>query len=472
MPDHHKVDRAMKSEKRITVEFSSDKIEAYIILGATPKLAPTTEKELREELAREGIVGNLINENINRLATTNTPGVRTLVARGTPPTPGVDGRIEYFFDFESMGKPRLNELGKADHKNINLVINVKKGQRLAKIHPPVSGSPGKTVTGEEIAPPQPKEAILAPGVGAAFSSEDPRLIVAIADGAVSVGDGTIRVDPVLEIPGNVDYSTGNIDFTGTLTIKGDVKSGFSVKSGGNLIIMGTVEDAELHAGGDISVFGGSVGSGKGVIAAAGSVFVRFAERLNISARRNIVVEEYLLNCNVRAGSAVKATGKQGIILGGETGAAVSVTAKLLGNDKSVQTRIIVGYSDEVLAQLKELEKRERQALENTKKVRKGFDILKRIKIIKKNLPEDKKLLLEKLAEMAKKLQAVIEDCRRIRAEILANNKTDEPLTVAALEAAHPGVLIFFRETGYRVEKKEERVTFKFIGGEIQKAFTF
>lgn len=461
----------MKPAKRITIEVSPDKLEAFAIVSAVPKLAPITAQEVKEELAKIGITEYLIQENIDRLVASKTPGVRMLVAKGIPPKPGVDGHIEYFFNFESMGKPHLNEQGKADHKNINLIINTKPGEKLARIHPPVAGSAGKTVTGEEIAPAPPKEAKLSPGPGTALSSEDPLLIVAVAEGAIAVGDGTIRVDPVREIPGSVDYSTGNIDFKGTLTVKGDVKSGFSVKSAGNLIIMGTVEDAELQAGGDITVIGGSVGSGKGLIAAAGSVFVRFAERLTISAHRDIIVEEYLLHCNARAGNAVRATEKQGIILGGEIGAAVSVTAKILGNDKGVETRITVGYSDEALALLSELETRERQALENTKKARKGFDILKRIKLIKKNLPEDKKILLAKLAEVSKKLQSIIEDCRRRRAEILADLKTNELMTVTALEAVYPGVSIFFRETGYRVEKKEERVTFKLVGGVIQKAFT-
>ncbi len=471
MPDHGREDQA-KKVRRVSVEISPDGMEAFITLGAVPKLAPVTAKEVREDLSKSGVVPDCIIEGeIDRLVTSGAANVKVAVARGTAPAPGVDGRVEYFFDYESMGKPRLDEAGRADHRNLNLIINVKAGDRLAVLHPPAPGIPGRSVTGKDVPPPEPLEASLMAGPGARADEANPNLIVAAADGAVAVRDETIRVDPVMELPGDVDYATGNIDFRGALTIKGDVKPGFSVRSDGSLVVLGTVEDADVGAGEDLTVMSGCVGTGKGSLEAGGSVFVRFAERQRISARRDVVAGEYLLNCTVRAGNAVKASEKQGLILGGEITAASSVTAKVLGNDQGVATKITVGYSGEVLAKLKELGDRERQALENTKKVRKGFDVLKRIKIIKRELPNDKKELLAKLAEVSKKLQAVIDEARRRKEEILAELGLNEDMSVAVLEAAYPGVSIFFRETGYRVESKEQCVTYRLMGGAIKKTFS-
>jgi len=42
--------------------------------------------------------------------------------------------------------------------------------------------------------------------------------------------GTIEVSEYLEIEGDVDYNTGNIEFPGIVIIKGDVKPGFVVRA--------------------------------------------------------------------------------------------------------------------------------------------------------------------------------------------------------------------------------------------------
>jgi hypothetical protein len=274
----------------------------------------------------------------------------------------------------------------------------------------------------------------------------------------------------MEIPGGVDYATGNIDFNGALTIRGDVKSGFSVKAAGSLVVLGVVEDASLRAGGDISVQMGCVGTGKGSVEADGSVFVRFAERQKLAAQRDVVAGDYLLNCAVRAGNAVKAVEKSGLILGGEITATNSVAAKIIGNEQGVETRITVGYSDEVLAKLRELDGREKQAVENQKKVQKGFEILKRIKLLKRELPPDKKTLLLKLVDVSKKLQAVIQDAAAQRERLAEETRAKEEMRVTVLDTLYPGTTLNFLELGYKPATREQRVTYRLLRGEIKKTF--
>ena len=288
--------------------------------------------------------------------------------------------------------------------------------------------------------------------------------------AVAVRDGKISVEPVMELPGSVDYSTGNISFNGSLTIRGDVKSGFSVKTAGSLVVLGVVEDASLASGGDISVQMGCVGTGKGSLEADGSVFVRFAERQRLSAGRDVVAGDYLFNCRVRAGNEVKAVEKAGIILGGEITATNAVTAKFIGNEQGVDTKITVGYSDEILAKLKEIDERVKQAVENLKKVQKGFDILKRIKLLKRELPEDKKALLVKLAGISKKLQSVIQDAGVQKERLAEELRMKEDMRVTVLDTLYPGVSLYFRDLGYKPETREQRVTCRLLHGEIKKTF--
>jgi hypothetical protein len=455
---------------RITVELSPDKLQAFIILGPAAKHPPVSENELRGELEKAGVVIGIKDDIIPLLAREGKPDEKVCVAEGTAPVPAKDGRVEYFFDFESMGKPRMDEQGRADFKNINLFVNVKPGGKLAKIHPPVPGTDGKAVTGVAVKPAPGKPASLLPGQNAVLSKDDPSVIEAAAEGAVAVRDGRISVEPVMEIPGGVDYATGNIDFNGALTIRGDVKSGFSVKAAGSLVVLGVVEDASLRAGGDISVQMGCVGTGKGSVEADGSVFVRFAERQKLAAQRDVVAGDYLLNCAVRAGNAVKAVEKSGLILGGEITATNSVAAKIIGNEQGVETRITVGYSDEVLAKLRELDGREKQAVENQKKVQKGFEILKRIKLLKRELPPDKKTLLLKLVDVSKKLQAVIQDAAAQRERLAEETRAKEEMRVTVLDTLYPGTTLNFLELGYKPATREQRVTYRLLRGEIKKTF--
>ena len=61
----------------------------------------------------------------------------------------------------------------------------------------------------------------------------------------------LSVVPVLEIKGDVGPATGNIDFVGSVLIRGRIKSGFRVVAKGDVQVERTLEDAEIKAGGNI-----------------------------------------------------------------------------------------------------------------------------------------------------------------------------------------------------------------------------
>ncbi len=445
-------------------------IDAFITVNVKDAGLRITPEELREALMKEGVIEGILEERLEYICRDKPHGEKVMAARGTPSEPGKDGRVEYFFDYDSMGKPRIDEHGKADLKNINLIINVKKGDRLAKVHAPQPGVDGMSVTGSLIKAAPGNAVSLLPGDNVSAAGDDPSDLAAAGDGAVFVKDGVISVEPVMEIPGNVDYATGNIDFEGSLTVRGDVKSGFFVSTGASLVVHGVVEDAVIRSGGDINMHMGCVGTGKGRVESAGSIFVRFAERQNLKADHDVVAGDYLLNSIVKAGDSVKAVDNSGIILGGDIIAANSVSAKVLGNPQGVETRITVGYSEEVLARFQEIDDKKRQAAENLKKVDKGFQILKRIKIVRRELPADKKDLLLKLVDVSKKIHALIKHADEQRAQLMEELSLKEDMFISVLDSAHPGVTLYLRDRGYRVDQKEGRVTYRLTGGEIKKTF--
>ncbi|NLA52478.1 MAG: DUF342 domain-containing protein [Alcaligenaceae bacterium] len=67
--------------------------------------------------------------------------------------------------------------------------------------------------------------------------------------------GVVSVVPVLTISGDVDAETGNIRFDGDVVIKGSVREGLKVITGGDVVIGGNCYHATIRAGGNINVCG-------------------------------------------------------------------------------------------------------------------------------------------------------------------------------------------------------------------------
>ena len=57
------------------------------------------------------------------------------------------------------------------------------------------------------------------------------IMYAAIDGLFTLTGGeTINVFPIYEVNGDVDYHTGNIDFVGTVVIRGNVLTGFRIRA--------------------------------------------------------------------------------------------------------------------------------------------------------------------------------------------------------------------------------------------------
>ena len=93
--------------------------------------------------------------------------------------------------------------------------------------------------------------------GAELSPDDSDLLIAAIGGQpVIVSNGAI-VEPTIKMK-NVDLSTGNLAFEGTIVISGDIAAGMEVKASGDIIVGGMVEAAMLEAKGNVEVKGGII----------------------------------------------------------------------------------------------------------------------------------------------------------------------------------------------------------------------
>ena len=92
---------------------------------------------------------------------------------------------------------------------------------------------------------------LPPLVGRGFDkSVDGLTYTAAIDGKIERHKNRIIILPILEINGDVDVGTGNIDFVGDVVIHGSVKTGARIRAAKSITIDGVCEGCVLEAGND------------------------------------------------------------------------------------------------------------------------------------------------------------------------------------------------------------------------------
>jgi uncharacterized protein (DUF342 family) len=176
--------------------------------------------------------------------------------------------------------------------------------------------------------------------------QDNDVLVADRDGAVTVfPNGSATVFDEKEIPGDIDYATGNISFMGNLRIKGTVRGGFTVDAAGNIWIGGSVEDAKVTAGGDLDIVGGASGSGNCALKCGGALKVHHLHNFSVHAF-NIEMIEDIVHCTVWAEQAITAKS----IVGGTISACKLIDADSIGTVAEPRTLIDLGGINGLLEQ--------------------------------------------------------------------------------------------------------------------------
>lgn len=440
------------------VRLSSDKMEAYLQVIPPQGGSPVTVEKAMEALKAAGVVHGVDPQAVAwaveaaaRAGAGEAPLPDAfLVARGTPPVHGTDGRVEYAIDFLSgRGVPGLTEDDRADFFNLNLVCNVEKGQLLATRIPAIKGIPGRTVTDQALPARDGKEAPFRAGKGAVVDESGVR-IVADINGHVTLIQGLISVLPVYEVKGDVGPATGNINFVGTVVVRGSVLSGFCVRAEQDVEIHGSVDGGVVEAGGNVTVRYGVQGGGKGGIKAGGNVVAKFIENAWVHAGGDIGVAQGILHSQLKSGRKVQASGRRGSIIGGSVRAKEEVIARVLGSPFATPTEIEVGASPDLREELDAIRKSLLEAEDNLKKAEQAIKLLKEAEAQAGTLPPARKEMLLKAVRTQYHLTAQ-------RENLLARKSEKEGELAQAIKgkvrvegSALPGVRIIIGPETYTV----------------------
>lgn len=365
---------------------------------------------LEECLTKNGIVYGIKDDILRQMISGRICGKQVLVAEGKPPQPGTPGRIEMMVDTSQRGKPRKKEDGSVDLQDIQNIIIVKNGQPLARRIPPVRGKEGVSVYGNPILAQPVKDVTLKTGKGTKISEDDPNLLLAAAAGDVLVDEnGNYSVVEAKTINGDIDYTVGNISFSGELKITGTVRSGFRVTSDGNIYIRGGVEDAVVSSEDDVVIIGGAAGSEKGIIESGRSVNVHHIENFTVRAVKDVIVREDALHSTVKAGGKVRAK----TIVGGVISANEGVEAESVGSSIETRTELDLG-GNSVLREEKNVLQRKIKKNNNS------------IAALMEDVYSFVKINMDKNGKLAKEKEETLAELKDTRRKLIENNeKLDE-----------------------------------------------
>ncbi|OXS59700.1 polymerase [Cohnella sp. CIP 111063] len=465
MPDNG----SFSMEEGLQVTISEDKMNAYLVFKRVEGDPKFTARELEQYLSSQGIKSGLQSDAIYLISQRPQDFyfAQNVVAVGTPPKPGKDGYIKLLYgeDEEENRGPVEREDGSVDYKQVTKLANVKAGQLIAERVPAEPGVPGKAVTGEDIAPREGKDTHFKIGKNVVVNPEKVAMYAAI-DGLVTKTDkDKLNVFPVYEVNGDVDYNIGNIEFVGTVVVRGNILTGFRVKASGDIRVTGGIEGAEVESDGSIEITGGIIGTNKGYVKAGRNVRCSFIQEGNVIAGEDVLVTQSIMHSNVRAGKSVKCLGAKGLIVGGTIQAGERVTARMIGNSMSTATVVEVGVRPELRQELGDLRTTMRQLSESLDKTEKALSMLDQMASAGQ-LSGDKLALRVKLT--ATKRQTT-EELQSAKERVLEIEKTLEDATTARVDAVHTlwgGTKIVIGRYTRFVKDASQRVTFRFTDGDI------
>ncbi len=325
------------------VATSPNQMEASLTLyPPLPKRSPLQVDELAELLEQAGIRYGLNREILLSCLERSTAEQNiitdTLIAKGSQPIAGLDAQLRFEVEIGSIpGKIMGN--GKIDFHERKMFISVRKGQLIATKVPATAGTPGTNVLGDPLSQPQGQDLTVSAVDNAAYDVESGE-IRAVKPGVLSVVKNTIKVSSKLTIPGDINFSTGNIEANDAVDIGGSILPGFQVNAHGDLKINGGVRSATVVSQGNILIQEGVSGK-QTTIRVTGDIDIPFVEQATITAGGTIIIRRQAYYSRIFAGGDILCQ-EESKVIGGITMAGGNLNLGHVGSDNAVPALIAAG----------------------------------------------------------------------------------------------------------------------------------
>jgi len=440
----------------VTVTVSKDQMEARLTIT---DVAPfPTYQEIENTIKAAGVIEGIDYNVLKRIAYEKQAVKDTIFARGIPPQKGDDAKLIWYVK-QGPPVPSTDNNGFVDYKWSQSFEYVKKGRELVSKLPPTEGSSGVDVfghlvwkKGQDVPLPQGENTAITP---------DGLSLYSLIDGYAFIRDGRVTVDNTCKITGDVDYNTGNLKFDGNIHITGDVRSGFSVYATETIIIEGSVEAANVYSQqGDIVVKCGIIGKHKAKIIAGGSLYSGFIQDANVSVKKQVVVDHYIINSQIASGGVVNVKRNEGLIRGGRVISDRYIEAKEIGASRNIVTEIGINEvsREGPTKHIFELEQELVAHKEKLAILEKHISFFKLLRERLGTLSDKKQLSLKRYQEEKQVIEKQIYKLHKLKEKAGRTQSQDAENLIRVHDVLHKGVTINFgflqRNTKRRYSKVE------------------
>lgn len=344
------------------INVAPDGMEAFItVIPAAGTGRALTPAAITEAADKAGIVYKAqtqdVLEALKKKATAGEGFNSLSFAKGKPPRHGTPPKLNILVKVP-QDKIAIKGDGKADYKNSNQILAVKKDQTVAEILPPQTApEDGYDVRGKILAARAAAAQTISVGKNLREEKKDGKtLLIAEANGELRFDERSISITEGHVINGNVDLKTGNIKFPGAVIISGFVDTGFFVMAGGDIKIAQGAEAALLSSEGSITIEQGVKGMGKAVLRSKKDISAAFAEQALIMSVGNITFQNACIRCQVKCNGKLSLVSEKGFLIGGKVKSRLGLEAACIGNESGAPTEISFGQDYLLADQAETVEK--------------------------------------------------------------------------------------------------------------------
>ncbi len=386
-----------------------------------------------------------------------------LVAKGAEAQDGKDGYFEYLFETNLSQKPIVLEDGTVDYKNIKMIELVESGQKIAIYHAGTAGTNGYNLAAQfKLAK---HGAELPPLKGTGFERMDDGVTYcATMGGKITELNNRVNIFPVHELFGDVDLSSGNIEFNGDVIIHGNVLEGMSVKATGTVTVDKIVESAYIEGKKGVILRGGVLGKNGAKVRSKGNITAQFLEYADVKTDGDIEADSFL-DSRVYAGGMIKLTGKKGCIVSGTTHAVRGIEAREIGNAAGANTEVSVGVHQKVYEQISQIDSETKDDELQLQRIEEGliqFETIMRQKGLSfRNDPRRMALVKEKV-RLSAQIAGRKEELEGLQQIISASNEA----YIQVVRNVYPGVRVRVDEQSIQIQEPQKAVEFKKYMGRI------
>ncbi len=329
-------------------------------------------------------IDELIEQSKNVASTPGSEPIRGVVARAQLPVDGMDGKVEWKLDPankqpadpmpETDDNAEQGEVqGKRNFYEDTIYTTVSTGTVVGILYEPTVGTDGRDVFGKTLVGKDGKpydlhfdETIMHNAKGELITQED---------GVLVKTNYSICVRKVIEVHGYVDFSTGNINFTGDVNVAEGVRDNFVIKADGIVTVNGLVEAAKIITGKDFNARGGMAGREQGTVNVGHDLNAKYLDAVSGTIKHDLKVDREIINCDLTVIGSVDSP--TGLIIGGKLVIGGKVNIDTIGSDANVRSDLIIGSVPTLDPILKNLEVFMSDLQEKRKKYAEEQDIINR-----------------------------------------------------------------------------------------------